>query len=165
MLSCVQVLLIMCVDFRLPKHISAHIKREEAAKKGNALAPIYTESTIMSPVKRDDPEESDSRVDIQNPLFKDAHQTGLDAPGIAAAQHDSAVASFADGSTLEGPDGIPPPPPLTTRTVPPLTQPSFILFQVLPLVDILPATPLPGASISNTTASTCRTKYCFLDSV
>lgn len=105
-----QLLLIMSVDYRLPKHISAHIKRQQAAKKAQAqnLAPIYTESTIMSPVKREEPEGSDSRVDIQNPLFKDPEEQIRDPLDAVAAQHDSAVASFAGASSLEAPEGAPP---------------------------------------------------------
>ncbi|NJR43030.1 MAG: hypothetical protein HC767_10575 [Akkermansiaceae bacterium] len=99
------------MEYRLPKHIAAHVKREEAAATGgDALAPMYTESTIMSPVKRDEPEGSDSRVDIQNPLFKDPHRRDLDPPDVAAARHDSTIASIAGGSTLEAPGGAHTPP-------------------------------------------------------
>lgn len=104
--TCVQLLWLSCVDYRLPKHVAAHVKREVAEANGDFLAPIYTESTIMSPIKRDEPEESDSRVDIQNPLFKDGKP--LDPPHVAAAHHDSTVASIHGGSTLEPPESMHP---------------------------------------------------------
>jgi hypothetical protein len=102
---CVQLVLLVLVDYRLPKHISAHIKREKAAAKGDALAPIYTESTVMSPVRREQPDLTDSaRVDIQNPLFKDEEGQNPHALDAAAAHHDSTVASIATGgSYVEAP--------------------------------------------------------------
>lgn len=96
-----QLLLVSSVDYRLPKHIAAHIKRQEAEDKGDTLGPMYTEPTVMSPVKRDEPTEgSDSRVDLQNPLFKDVGRQPIDPPHVVAAHHDSTIASIAGGSTL-----------------------------------------------------------------